>query len=482
MAQYDPPVYQLTVGGMELKDDYLRLLTSVSVHQHWDMADKITLRFRAWDERLAEYLIVEDELFNPGNDILLRAGYGVADHVVGRYTIMPHRVNLAAGAGPEIEIVGFDGLARLVEGQDAANYRSETTFTDVAVALAEAYDMGYAVDESGDIPKRLRKRRIRSRDVMENDPQLVKPAGDTDVKLVKLLAKYVHFEGPKVRFVESGSSRADAISRSHDRANVKPDDREVGASGGDVLFFRDGYVDRQAEMGDGPFIFRYQPGEGDAGYPASVLSFTGSWMEHPAVTSVRMTGLSEDRKKLVTVEASIVDKKGLLSGQSAGVQVTKTSERKSRRRDRDALKDLGQVNIEILSARRPVKQKNPDTGRREMVFGREVVRTETVMNIVDIEEYARNYLRERLVTTLSGNATLAMTPGIERLYPNQRHQFIGLPFGYNGQYRLSSVTQQWKAGQHTTSVAMEKESDVGFDFEHKRVEPVKHRPKKKKNQ
>lgn len=453
--RYRVPVYALEVDGLPVKDDYLRLLESVTLEQHWDQADSLQLSFVAWDDRRADYKVVGERIFAPGRSIVLRAGYGTPNHVVGRYTIQPHRFN-DSGTKPMLQVSAFDGFARFMEGTDPVDHRQATTFDNVAFAVATSYGMGLVADEAPEIPRKLRKRRSRSRVEEPNTPRLQKPAGDTDAKLLKLCAAYAGFAAPEVRFLPLNSTEIEVLQRTHEIV-FTPTRFTAAGTGGDVLFFRKYDRRRQAETEAGPFIFRKRRKDL---LPSEIISFSADLMAGDIPQSVRVSGLSEDGKRVITVEASLRDRRSLLEGNFADIIIEDVSEKKLGKVDRKTFKDPGAVVVETLSERRPVKRYNPHSRRREEVVGRETVKTETLRGLGNVEEYARAWLQEKLDLLITARVTLRNTPGLEQVRPQQSHRFEGLPPEYEGWYRFRTCTHTWSTDLHTVQVGAQKVADV----------------------
>lgn len=449
------PVYSLEVDGIPVKQDYLRLLESVSIEQHWDQADAMTLSFVAWDERLADYKVVGEKIFAPGRSVVVRAGYGSPNHVMGRFAIQPHRFN-DSGGKPTLEVTGFDGFARFVGGTDPADYREANTFTDVAFAVASAHGMGIVADDSIEIPRKLRKRRSRRRTEEPNAPRLQKPAGDTDAKLLKLCAAYAGFAAPEVRYLAFNNAELTVLEQSHDIV-VAAHWLEAKGTGGDVLFFRKYDRRRQAEVEAGPYIFHRRRNDG---FTSEIISFTGDHMAGDIPQSVRVSGLSEDGKRVITVEAKLRDRQSLLLGDTRQIVIEDISEKRLGKEDREKFKDPAAVVIETLSDQKPVKRFNPQTQRREEVIGRETVKTETLRGIGNVEEYAKAWLQEKLDMLTTARATLRNTRGLELVRPQQSHRFEGLPPEYEGWYRFRVCTHTWSTDLHTVQVTAQKTSDV----------------------
>ena len=456
--RYLHPVYSLEVDGIRVKDDYMRLLESVSIEQHWDQADAMTLSFVAWDERLADYKVVGEKIFAPGRSVVVRAGYGSPSHVMGRYTIQPHRFS-DSGGKPTLEVTGFDGFARFVGGTDPVDHRQAQTFTDVATAVAIAHGMGIVADTSIEIPRKLRKRRSRRRTEEPNAPRLQKPAGDTDAKLLKLCAAYAGFAAPEVRFLPFNTTEQEVLERTHDLVVVSNWAvwEEAKGTGGDVLFFRKYDRRRQAETEAGPFIFHRRRNDG---FTSEIISFTGDFMAGDIPQSVRVSGLSEDGKRIITVEAKLRDRQSLLLGDDRQIIIEDITEKRLGKEDRSKFRDPGTVVIETLSGLQPVKRFNPQTQRREEVIGRETVKTETLRGIGNVEEYAKAWLQEKLDLMTTARVTLRNTKGLELVRPNQSHRLEGLPPEYEGWYRFRVCTHTWSSDLHTVQATAQKTGDV----------------------
>ena len=457
--RFPAPVFALEVDGTRVRDDVLSLLKQVQVDQSWDGSDQLTIQCRAWDERDAVFRVAGEQIFAPGRSIVLRAGYGTADHVVGRYTVMPHGLTLGEKLSEaSVTITAHDGTERLLDGQDPRDLRTAQTYTDCAEAVASEYGFGIVSDIGETVPKSARSRRNRRGETADVAPSIRKRAGDTDLRFLKLMAAHNRFESPKVRYIEPNSPLLEVYRRNHDRV-VQSTNLGGGLAGGDVLMFRRFNVRRQEAAEAGPWIFRYQR---DDETPGSLASFSGDWISTRPTLSVRITGLTADGK-VETVEARLRDKSSLLGGDTSAVVIEQVDQRRARTQDRRTLGDHGQVIVETLGERKPVKRYNPLTRRREEVIGRDVVRqTVQVNDVGGLRDYAMSYLLSRAGLYVTASATIINQPGSHRLYPNQAHRFDGVPSEYVGWYRTMTVSHTWapNGGRHSISATIEKLSDV----------------------
>ncbi|MGE0229462.1 MAG: hypothetical protein AB7U23_13245 [Dehalococcoidia bacterium] len=457
--RFPAPVFALEVDGTRVREDVLSLLKRVQVNQNWDGADEITLQLRAWDEHDARFRIAGEQVFAPGRSVVLRAGYGTADHVVGRFSILPHALDLSSSAsGATVTVSGFDGLERLMGGQDPRDLRTAKTYTDCAEAVALEYGFGIVSDAGGEVPTEARSRRNRRGETSEVAPSIRKRAGDTDLRFLKLMAAHNRFESPKVRYVEQNSPLLEIYRRNHDRV-VQSTNLGSGLAGGDVLMFRRFNVRRQEAAEAGPWVFRYQR---DDLVPASLSSFNANWNGARPALAVRVSGRTPDGR-IETVQARVRDRQALLAGSTDAVVIEQVDTRRAMAKDRQTLGVHGQVLVEILGELRPVKRYNPQTKRREEVIGRDVIReTLQVNDVGGLHAYARDYLIARMSLFITASMTAANLPGLHRLYPNQGHRIEGVPDEYVGWYRTMNVTHIWmpNGGTHTVTATVEKLADV----------------------
>lgn len=502
-----------------LKADYLDLIASISIHQVWDGADELTIQMRAWDDYTADYAVLGEEILAPGNSIIVRAGYGKADTIMGRFDIVQHNPEFPSGETPTVTITAFDAFALLVDNKWPGDYggRSKSdrrgggikTYTDVMIIMARKYGFGLAADTSIDIPFRTKKVRVRKRAtrsvtvdgktkqkrVVVKDSsgnpvyvsktkksRIVKNAGETDAKMVKDMAGYTGFLSPKVRYVERMPS---AVKSKY--AHTEATD------GNDVIFFESPNLERQrARVGTFAFVYARRDGE-----MATMTSFSPQLSTKEIPTAVRVHGVlrvpvgkkGKRRKRVVTVEAELTEpeqirkranllrraakesnpqKKAELQAEAdrigSRITVSKTSRRLLGKRDKKKYRgttDLAMIDI-LGKDRKPGKEYDAKKRRKVQTMRREVIGATIVANNSgELEAIAKGWLMARLSLYITSSCQVENMPGSHKLYPNQVHTARGLPWEYEGPYMIRECTHAWTPQTgHSVSCELQKVAEA----------------------
>lgn len=512
-------------GGpyIPLKDDYFELIQSISVHQVWDGADELTIEMQAWDEFKADYAVLGEEILAPGNSIIVRAGYGTADHTIGRFDVIQHNPSFPSGDPPKVAITGFDGFHLLMDNNWPGDYGGRSkrdrrgggikTYTDVMIIMARKYGFGLVADRSIDIPLRSKKVRVRKRAVRTvpetkdgktklvtksvvlkdafgkpiyqtktKKSRVVKNAGETDAKMVKDMAGYAGFLSPKVRYVER---LAPAVVAKYDHVE--------GTTKNDVLFFEAANLQRQQSR-VGSFNLVYARRDDQA---STLSNFEPQLSTKEIPTAVRVHGVlrvpvgkkGKKRKRVVTVEAELTEpeqirkranllrraaresdptKKAELLAEAdkigSRITVSKTTRKLSGKRDKKKYKGTaGTAMIDILGKdRKPTKEYDYQKKRKVQTMRRETVGATIVANNDgELEAIARGWLMARLSLYITASGDLENVAGSHTLYPNQVHALRGLPWEYEGPYMIRECRHTWapQVG-HTVSFEMQKVAEA----------------------
>ena len=493
---------------VRLKQDWLRLIKEVELEQVWDGADMLTLTFTDWDELEAKWVIMGGKIFDPGNELILRAFYGGKSTTMGKFTIDTHKPQFEEGP-PTLSVIAYDGFARLMDNTFPGDYGGQkaskkkggkvTTYTDVMKVVARKYGYGLAADVSPRIKfkkKTVRRRKRKNGKVVKNakgkavrykkkiSSRIVKNAGDTDAKMVKDMANYSGFLQPKVRFVD-GRDVAQ-VQRLHE---VTENLRER-----DVLFFRRANIRRQLEEAN-TFELRYHT---DREY-ATLKSFNPTWKTDDTPIAVRVSGMVRTtvgkkkkrvRKRIMIVEAQLTEPQQLrernallrqadrlkrsdptkaakLRDRASRIQpkisITKEITAKPTKKDRKRFKNVGSAMIEILDKDlRPVKEYDRIEKRKVQTMRRETLKaTFVVTNGEELRQIAKGWLAARLATHMTATAMTVNLQGSETFYPNQVHQVVGLPVEYEGPYMIRKATHVWAEQMgHACSMDLQKVAEV----------------------
>lgn len=488
---------------IRLEDDYMHLVERVELHQVWDGADELRLVCRAENDQ-REPKIVGERILEPGSSVVLRAGYGRTLTPVGRFDIYVHEPTYQSGSVSYVDLIGSDGFQRLHDNTWPSDLGKEPqTYTDAAKILARKFGMGIAADVSRKIPHRTRTRRVRvgtsttraGKKVRRYrrrtvHTKMIKNAGDSDAKMLKHLANYSGFLGPKVRWVEAGSDLEKQLKKGHDVVE--------GTANRDVLLFRRANVQRQVmEAGAFKFVRRHK-----SGAPSTLDSFQPRWDTDGVPIAVRVTGVvigkpagrrRRRRRQIVTVEAELVGPQVLrersallrqaarttdpvrsiwLSERAAGltskVAVTKVRRRKFGKQDRKRFRNASTTLIEVLDKdRRPGLEYDPRKKRRVQTMRREALRTTVVFREVkDLQDMAKQWLMTRLQLHITATASAHNLPGLERVYPFQIHEFVVGSPEYDGHYMVMMANHTWSATDgHRCIMTLERVAEAPSDLQ-----------------
>lgn len=479
--QFDRPRVSIDVDGRRLGPDYMGLVESIELHQVWDGADQLTLQMRAWDDVRNDQVVIGERVLAPGTSIVLHAGYGAEMHTVGRYDVVRHQPTYGPSRPPSVMIEAHDGFARLMHDQWPGDYGQPPTYTDVAKILARKYGMGLAADTSSPIQymTRLRRRRRRrhgktTTTTSEVQQRIVKNAGDTDAKMIKLLAGMAGFLVPKVRYIAPTSPEAAWLAETHQVTER--------LSGRDVLLFHRLDVQRQLSA---PGVIRFDRRE-HAGIPSTLLSFAPDQNTSDVPTAVRVTGVvAGPPKEIMTVEAEVVGpallqersalllrasrasdpseaarlrEKALQIGDQVAVTRVERTTAPHTQAQRQAAANAGATILEVLSdTAKATMAYDVRSGRRVQTMRREAVRgTVLAGSAGDLERLARAWLQSRLQLLTTASAASRDTPGLERVRPNQVHEFVGMGPTYDGVYLVLEATHVWTGEGHRVNMRLQR--------------------------
>lgn|GEM_PF-2640533 len=458
--RYAPADYELTIldGGNRyvVKDDYLRLISSIEIDQAWDGADALTINFRAWDERDLTWRVAGERIFGPGTSLLVKAGYGNRMTVMNRFDIGDHEFS-GGESGADTGIIGYDGFAQAVDDEWPAKYGAAPTYTSVAQAMAAKRGWGFVGDRSKPIQHLVKKKRRRTRKgrkTVKYQSEIAKSASDSDAKMLKDLANFSGFHMPKVRYIEADSDVLRRLQSTHDIV------QNVGNK--DVLFFRRGKLSRQREESAAwKFVYMADAGEtsGQGDNIGTLSSFDGSWDAGQVPLAVRVTGYVGATKEVTTVEAQVVTDELLRQGFDGPIVVGARSVRKFTKREKKDFKkgNLAPTQLEILGERQAAKAWHPVEKRYVQTLKREVLRAMPIMRTVkDLEALARGWLQLRMDMHIHASATISNVPGAELIYPNNVYEVTGVPPEYDGSYMVREATHKWSADGHSVAMKLQK--------------------------
>ncbi|MGB0684937.1 MAG: hypothetical protein ACPGQD_01915 [Planctomycetota bacterium] len=457
--QYEPharATYELAIldAGTKhpVRQDYLRLIDSVELHQVWDGADALTLNMRGWDEHDADYRVVGERIFAPGAQIIFRAGYGGVLRTLGRFTVVRPQPDFSE-QGVTVSIQAYDGFHLLMDDTYPGHYGAPPTYTDVALAIARKRGMGVVADVSKPIPHEKRKRRRRTRRGRKTKTVgtvIVKNAGDTDAKMVKDLANYSGFASPKVRYVETGSPEARALADTHEVVE--------GLTDRDVLFFRQLKLSRQKAEAE-----RYKLTYSRRGGLSTLSKFRPDWDASAVPQAVRVTGFVRKTKQVHVVEASITTDELRRTGATGPTTITG---RATRRFSKQEAKDFKKGNvpvavIEILGDKKPTKAYSPADGGEVQTMRRETLRAMPIVaTLEELEGIARGWLELRSDLHITATAVVRDVPGAETFYPFRVYETEGLPAEYEGNYLVKSARHVWSGNGHTVDLQLDKVAEI----------------------
>ncbi len=451
-----------------IRDDYRRLVDSVEVHQIWDGADELSITLRAWDERSADFVVVGQKILAPGRNIILRMGYGGRRYAVGKFTVVEHQPQL--GPKPAIRVVAYDGLAKLQDRHWPGYYGTPATYTDLVVKIAAQYGFGLIADASRPIPHRVKRRRKRGkgRGITSGTVTTVfaKKAGDSDLKMLKLVADAAGFLWPKVRWIDAGSReysmlQGTELAQSKSTASMWPVVRiDGGASsrGREVLVFERANRRRQS-FGQTELLFELRRIGGDD--TGTLTQFNPRLVTQNVPQSVRVTGITPDGKRLMRVTAEFVDAELIREGLTGRVAVTEQHERVLTKQDRKKFQRQEVALLEILGEKDRVVERDFRTGKTVQTLGAQVLRQMPVVrDAADLRGIARGWLLARIGSMQTADSEARDTPGLETLYPNQFHSIGGVPEEYIGLWMVREVTHRLQRTNHVVSTQWQRIGEI----------------------
>lgn len=457
-----------------VQHDYMRLVTGVDLELTWDGAAQLSVDFRAWDERTADYVVMGERIFAPGTSLLFRAGYGGRVTTIGRFDVVRHEGGYPSGSHPTLRVVAVDGFARFMQNTYPGHYGTPATYDDVALAVARQHGMGFAGDVSKPVDhkvRRVRQRRGRTAAGKATYRATVVPtvfakqAGETDAAMLKRMANMSGFGLPEVRYIE----RQDVATYQA----LYPRTSRLGA--GDALLFRRLSFDRQ-RLDSARFRFDYR---GVEGRPASLASFDADWSANNVPLAVRLTGIDPELKALWTVEAEWVVDPVTGAGQRIEVNSeiqnlnqkvhlrgaskrTKRDIQKAIRRARQGEDVQLAATLDILGEYTPMEVYDPISKGKVQTMKREVIRgMQMVVTREQAEAVVKGWLRARMDTHMTGRGTLENVPGSELIRPNHVYEHAGLASEHTGFYMIRTARHSWAPdGRHTVDVASQKVGQV----------------------
>jgi phage protein D len=176
------PTYSIRVNDTELCSDISHYVSSVSFESNLVMADMFQMKianpyFSMTDERNW----ISNKALQPGNEIEVWAGYGRADHFLGRAVIQRHNPNFPMDGIPSLSIKAYDksflmmkvagdikgargwkiNLAEPAPADDDDNQGVswvDLKHSDVVKLLAEKYGMATDIDNTGKVDTVIQKK------------------------------------------------------------------------------------------------------------------------------------------------------------------------------------------------------------------------------------------------------------------------------------------------------------------------------------
>lgn len=417
------PVWQMLVNGERpLPATHRACITRVEVDSTWDGAAILRVQADCWDGVAGVTRFQDEPWLQFPQFVDVYSGYGAPDVPVGRFYMK--RAEFGYGPhGTAGTFVGYDALERFMSHKQPRLFKGYERTSDVVREIVhDEYGMETEIHATEKITA-LRTIKKRDGSLVSLPPDHHKPAGDTDLRFLKLLAAGNDYLNPHIRFTGSGG---------HVGSGPEP--------WAEVFRFLPPDWERQKREAD-VFNLRYGPG-------GVVQTFTPSWSMAGLPTAIRVMGW--DGRSFQVVEREILE-----SGETRTVAGTRepgpgTSSNGT---------DPRAIVVSVLSSGQ-VKRIPKRKGRPEQEhWGREAVVTFRTTTDLSLEQYADAWLRSRATLGIAGPLALFNAQGSHRLLANQLHAVTGCGQRDSGWYIVHRANHVWtKAGGHAVSATVERQA------------------------
>lgn len=435
MIDHATPQVALVVNGTELPSSVMSRIGTIKLNQTCDGADILTIDANAWDEIRCKYVLLDDRVLFPGNSVELWAGYGGAAHVGNADMVCKGRFDLLSrfpgylSDGVSVQFVAYDGLRRMMDNTQPRVFHGFNRDSDIVVAMAKEY--GWDVDDvptpGGMLPSSTANtRRSRKKAVVHtrNVPgDRVKPIAMTDLAFIKKMAECYGYQYPKIRY--------------------------------NPLTKRETLVFRPPATGpdDWTQTFRYRvPGTGSS----DLIEFQPSFSLDNTPTGVELLGWDKEKGRPFRVVATLSQSQKIDVKFDEDVRVDDKVDSTIRSGAELRLSLLGS-STEQVSLRRVVMEGKAWSPLKEVpdVLTASMIPTLSTDREY-LEQFAVQWLRDRLAAWWTATFILENQPGIHLLDSDQVHEFRGMAPMDEGWYILLSAEHTWTNGSHTVSCTAQK--------------------------
>lgn len=431
------PCFELFVEGTKLQDDIKRHVYKVEWESAMDMADALKIHVSnpggvlTYDEDADDY--TSHKVFQPGNEVELRMGYGNKAEFMCRSIISKHLPNYPEDGIPTLEIHGYDksqllmnaagskaksGKSNIVKGTSRGGL-TESMLGGGPNHVREATDRDqqgtlYVNMRASDIAKRIAAKYGMEVDVDETDRLLKNATGEgivqkkglTDYQMMSMLANisqcefFVDYVPPTISF------------NPLEGLNFKTYEHP-GA--GWTLHFK-----KSAERNQPGYIFVY-----GAGNKTTLLSYSAEYGLRDNITELTVSGWHDGRwVSMVLIEGlegpdpRFRQGGGAMDRTKSVVQEDPTAKPKTTKAKTKILNQAGEANQLIKNALRSATQfKLAATGVAIDVQHR------PFSSLEELAEFAYRWFKARKDNFIIGKGKLV---GLETLRARQVHRFDGV--------------------------------------------------------
>lgn len=430
------PMYQLKVEGTLIEVDFTKYIQSIEFESAADLADVITitvnnpgLQLEGADEEHPD--LTAHKIFQPGNEVELRGGYGRADTFIGRAILAKHLPNFPEDGMPTLVIKGYDKshLMMDIAGPVQATKENKTKLTTPRpVDQNDDQGTAYVDMKASDIVAKIADKYGFTKDIDATTRKLAAATGDgviqkkgmKDYELVRILANL------NIRdfFVDYDPTRKQWVLHW-----VKPNDNQ------------------QPEL-----VFSY--GKGD---DSSLLSFECEYGIRESVTTIVVLAWDRDNERWISA-AEVEDVDGIDPKYHAGggrmERAKPVPTQKLTTNDPSALaKKPAKNNTKAKKAKQQAaantrnlidKTIESATQFRLAAAGTAIdIRADKPFeSLAEATEYAQRWFKARKDAFLVGKGRLI---GVESLKSRQVHRLEGLGPRLSGNWYFISVTHRFEA-------------------------------------
>lgn len=399
LSKYFAPNYYLVINGKVMDKNFMSLVTSAEFEDESELMSslKFTLKFQRNVIGGIDDSILSYKFLSPGNNVILKGGYGNELKDIGAGFIVDLEPNYSENGDPTMTVICYDNLYKLSKrkaekGEIFDKYRD----SQIASILGERHGFIISISDSSSYSGIRRTKGINAR---------VQKRGSTDLAFLKELAKqnsydlYCKWDGKKKRY---------------------------------ALFFEPPR-DRTKEV----ITFIY--GQGNTPFNVTNVNnvLTGKLLSFKPKLSIT--------NQYTKYKVYSWDKKG-------NKKISYTMSMDEFMRGQDDLKFGGLKADGILKNKTAVTS---GAGVTQKAFGTEVETIST--RTFETEEQARKYLEEHMVKLakdfITGSAKIS---GNQYIQSRQIHKFGGLGAYFDGKYFMKKVTHRFDSSGYNCTLDVRK--------------------------